>query len=153
MRAKYAYVTLLRLQNTLFQVATSSQMAVTKLNVKNLVAIKLLKQLQSSIATNTAMKDLIYFPIMQDLVEVVICIGATFAMDSDKSSQPGSLGSLQNKTGGLFIIPHYTSTKRRCIRKSVLAAVHFSFVNGFGIGFTIAHSLIELATGKDRFTM
>lgn len=91
--------------------------------------------------------------ILQDLVEVLVYIDATFSINSDKFSRLEIIALLPNKKDGTVDIIHYTTTKSKLVCKSVLAAELFTFVDGYDIGFSIAYSFMELSNRKASLAM
>lgn len=117
------------------------------------MAMTILKMLQGTATTSSAMNGLRYIHITRDLMEVVVCFDASFAVNPDRSPQLGILTIPRSMMDGTVNIIHFTSTKSKRVCKSVFAAELFAFKNSYDIGQTISHSLGELYGRKVNLTI
>ena len=117
------------------------------------VAMRMLRKLSKLILNESSFEGIKYVRIEPEHMEIVVCIDAAFATNKDRSSQIGVLTMMRNRTTGAANIVHYSSTKSKRVCKSALAAEIFALVDGFKIGYTVAHFMSELLMRKVTLTL
>lgn len=70
-----------------------------------------------------------------------MCVDAACAENKNKSSQSGIIVMLRDMENGNANIINYSACKSKRVYKSVLASELFAMVEGFDVGFAVAHSL------------
>lgn len=143
-RAKYAYAAFSTAPIALIHVALLAQYTESRYGEDMEEALKLLNKCQEALYSNLSVDGLKYVYIPREQIEVVVCIDAAFAVNKDMSSQLGLLAMVRHKLNGDVNIIHFASGKSKRVCKSVLAAELFALVDGFDVGYSIAHSLQEI---------
>ncbi len=79
--------------------------------------------------------------IPMDVIKLVVCIDAAFAVNKDDTSQLGAVAMLRNELSGEENVIHYLSVKSKRVCKRVLATEILAMVDVFDIGYCLKDSL------------
>lgn len=102
-------------------------------------------------------RGLHYIPVNLQSAKIFVFADGSFANNKDLNSQLGYIIILANETfkGEEFMLQgnliHWSSTKCKCVTRSVLASEIYGMVNGFDIGVCIATTL-KLITNQIGLT-
>lgn len=148
-RQKIAYASYSTMPDVLVFVAILAQYTQTMFSNESEEAIRLLKKAVKIMKTGPSMNGIKFLSIPAESMEVVVCIDAAFATNSDKSSQLGVLAMIRNKHTMDVNIIHFSSSKSKRVAKSVLAAELFSMIDGYDVGFSIKEAVVRMTGLKN----
>jgi hypothetical protein len=141
-RAKLAWLTLTRPDVSCAMRLAAPVTAATLNKTRITLLNKILKRLQATPSTSLP------FPSLNlDMTRIAVYCDASFANCDGLSSQLGYLIFLTDSTGRANP-SHFSSTKSRCVVRSVLTGEMMAVASGFDWGFLVQHDLLEIIGRK-----